>query len=102
MPGRRVVILCDTNGGTMPERIAEVVPAVKRELTCAVGIHTPQRLRPRRGQLARRRAAGATQVQGTMNGIGERCGNVDLVSVDCQPRAQVRLRRARSPTACRD
>jgi 2-isopropylmalate synthase len=79
--GASVTILCDTNGGTMPERIAEVVQAVKRELSCEVGIHCHNDCELAVANSLAAVSAGATQVQGTMNGIGERCGNVDLVSV---------------------
>jgi 2-isopropylmalate synthase len=79
--GASVVILCDTNGGTMPERIAEVVQGVKRELNCEVGIHCHNDCELAVANTLAAVRSGATQVQGTMNGIGERCGNVDLVSV---------------------
>ncbi len=79
--GASVVILCDTNGGTMPERIAEVVAEVKRSISCEVGIHTHNDCELAVANTLAAVRAGATQVQGTMNGIGERCGNVDLVSV---------------------
>jgi 2-isopropylmalate synthase len=79
--GATTVILCDTNGGTMPERIAEVVQHVRSELACAVGIHCHNDCELAVANSLAAVRAGATQVQGTMNGIGERCGNVDLVSV---------------------
>jgi 2-isopropylmalate synthase len=79
--GASVVILCDTNGGTMPERVAEVVQAVRRELSCAIGIHTHNDCELAVANSLAAVRSGASQVQGTMNGIGERCGNVDLVSV---------------------
>jgi 2-isopropylmalate synthase len=79
--GATVTILCDTNGGTMPERVAEVVQAVKRELSCEVGIHCHNDCELAVANSLSAVRVGATQVQGTMNGIGERCGNVDLVSV---------------------
>lgn len=79
--GASVVILCDTNGGTMPERIAEVVAEVKRAVSCEVGIHCHNDCELAVANSLAAVRAGATQVQGTMNGIGERCGNVDLVSV---------------------
>src|SRR6185437_7301867 len=79
--GASVVILCDTNGGTMPERIAEVVTAVKRGASCELGIHCHNDCELAVANSLAAVRAGATQVQGTMNGIGERCGNVDLVSV---------------------
>src|ERR1700722_4381232 len=79
--GASVVILCDTNGGTMPERIAEVVQLVRGELSCAIGIHCHNDCELAVANTLAAVRAGATQVQGTINGIGERCGNVDLVSV---------------------
>ncbi len=79
--GASVVILCDTNGGTMPERIAEVVAEVKQTVSCEVGIHCHNDCELAVANTLAAVRAGASQVQGTMNGIGERCGNVDLVSV---------------------
>jgi 2-isopropylmalate synthase len=79
--GATVLILCDTNGGTMPERIAEVVQQVRGQLHCAIGIHCHNDCELAVANTLAAVRAGATQVQGTMNGIGERCGNVDLVSV---------------------
>ena len=79
--GASVVIPCDTNGGTMPERIAEVIAAVKREVSCEVGIHCHNDCELAVANTLAAVRAGASQVQGTMNGIGERCGNVDLISV---------------------
>lgn len=78
--GASVVILCDTNGGTMPERVSEVIQTVKRELTCEIGIHCHNDCELAVANTLAAVRAGATQVQGTMNGIGERCGNVDLVT----------------------
>jgi 2-isopropylmalate synthase len=79
--GASVVILCDTNGGTMPERISAVVAEVKKSVSCEVGIHCHNDCELAVANSLAAVTAGATQVQGTMNGIGERCGNVDLVSV---------------------
>jgi 2-isopropylmalate synthase len=79
--GASVVIPCDTNGGTMPERVAEVIAAVKREVNCEVGIHCHNDCELAVANTLAAVRAGASQVQGTMNGIGERCGNVDLISV---------------------
>jgi 2-isopropylmalate synthase len=76
------VVLCDTNGGSLPSRVAEVVRAVRERLPgTGLGIHTHND-----GELAVANAlaaveAGCTQVQGTVNGYGERCGNANLVSV---------------------
>jgi 2-isopropylmalate synthase len=78
------LVLCDTNGGTLPERVAEVTKIAIDKLAdhnIRIGIHTHND-----GELAVANSlaavdAGATQVQGTINGIGERCGNADLISV---------------------
>jgi len=79
--GARWIVLCDTNGGSLPEQVADAVAEVRRSITVPIGIHTHND-----GDLAVSNTLaavmhGATQVQGTMNGIGERCGNVDLCSV---------------------
>jgi 2-isopropylmalate synthase len=78
--GAAWIVLCDTNGGAMPEEVAAAVARVVRELKIPIGIHTHND-----GDLAVANALaavrhGATQVQGTVNGLGERCGNVDLCS----------------------
>ena len=80
--GAERIILCDTNGGTLPHEITAAVKAVFERIPDAVlGIHVHND-----GGLAVANTlaaveAGCTQIQGTINGIGERCGNVDLVSV---------------------
>src|SRR5262249_7558938 len=79
--GARVVILCDTNGGTLPEEVAAAVTAVRPALPGGLGIprHHDSDVATANSLAAVR--CGATQVQGTVNGIGERCGNADLVSI---------------------
>jgi 2-isopropylmalate synthase len=79
--GAAVVILCDTNGGTLPEEIAAGVQQARRALQVALGIHCHNDCDVAVANSLAAVAQGATQVQGTVNGIGERCGNVDLVSV---------------------
>jgi 2-isopropylmalate synthase len=79
--GASWLVLCDTNGGALSEEIAEAVAVVVRTFSVPVGIHTHND-----GDLAVANTLaairqGATQVQGTINGVGERCGNVDLCSV---------------------
>jgi 2-isopropylmalate synthase len=79
--GAACLVLCDTNGGSLPGQVAEAVRLVSEELDCPIGIHTHND-----GELAVANTLaaverGATHVQGTINGIGERCGNVDLCSV---------------------
>lgn len=80
--GAERIILCDTNGGILPAQVAEAVQKLRAELPEArLGIHVHND-----GGLAVANTlsaveAGAIQVQGTINGVGERCGNVDLTSV---------------------
>lgn len=79
--GAGVIILCDTNGGTITSEVFKIVQEVKELLNVPVGIHAHND-----GDMAVANSlaavqAGATQIQGTMNGIGERCGNANLVSI---------------------
>jgi 2-isopropylmalate synthase len=75
------IVLCDTNGGSLPDDVARITQAVIKEIKMPVGIHCHND-----GELAVANtlaavAAGATQVQGTINGYGERCGNANLCSI---------------------
>lgn len=79
--GATVLILCDTNGGTLPDEIADIVESVRRQVRVELGIHCHNDCDVAVANTLAAVARGATQVQGTINGIGERCGNVDLVSV---------------------
>jgi len=82
--GARVVILCDTNGGTLPEEIAEITRQACEciePLSASVGIHCHNDCELAVANTLAAVDAGAQQVQGTINGVGERCGNVDLVSI---------------------
>jgi 2-isopropylmalate synthase len=79
--GASVVILCDTNGGTLPDAVADAVDAVRRQLRVELGIHCHNDCDVAVANTLAAVARGVTQVQGTINGLGERCGNVDLVSV---------------------
>jgi 2-isopropylmalate synthase len=79
--GASVLALCDTNGGSMPEQIAEAVAAVKKHCSAIIGIHTHNDtgLAVANAQAAIR--AGADHAQGTINGVGERSGNMDLITL---------------------
>lgn len=79
--GASLVVLCDTNGGTMPEEVAELTKAAQAALPVPVGIHTHNDCDLAVANSLAAVDAGAVQVQGTINGVGERCGNADLVSV---------------------
>jgi len=79
--GARWVVLCDTNGGTLPEEVARAVQEAQAAVGCSIGIHTHNDCELAVANSLAAIRAGATQVQGTINGIGERCGNADLISV---------------------
>jgi 2-isopropylmalate synthase len=79
--GAAAVILCDTNGGRLPDEIADAVDYVRRALRVTIGIHCHNDCDVAVANSLAAVAKGATQVQGTINGIGERCGNADLVSI---------------------
>jgi 2-isopropylmalate synthase len=78
--GADVLVLCDTNGGMLPSRLAEVVAEVVRT-GLRVGIHAHDDAACAVANSLAAVEAGATHVQGTANGYGERCGNADLFSV---------------------
>ena len=75
------LILCDTNGGRLPEEIAETTAAVAREMGGRLGIHCHNDTGLAVANTLAAVRAGCTQVQGTINGLGERCGNADLCAV---------------------
>jgi len=77
--GAAWLVLCDTNGGELPDVVGERVAEVRSRFAAAVGIHphNDAGLAVANGLAAVR--AGCEQVQGTINGYGERCGNLDLV-----------------------
>jgi 2-isopropylmalate synthase len=79
--GASVLILCDTNGGSLPEDIAAGVDQARRVVRVELGIHCHNDCDVAVANSLAAVARGATQVQGTINGIGERCGNADLVSI---------------------
>jgi 2-isopropylmalate synthase len=80
--GASRVILCDTNGGMMPHEVARAVREVRKEIPAIkLGIHVHNDGGLAVANTLRAIEEGVIQVQGTINGIGERCGNVDLTSV---------------------
>lgn len=80
--GARWVVLCDTNGGTMPDEIEAIVgEVVKRIPGTHVGIHAHNDTEQAVANSFAAVRAGARQIQGTLNGLGERCGNANLVSM---------------------
>jgi len=79
--GADVVVLCDTNGGSTPDRIYEIVRAVRRSFPGVLGIHTHNDSELAVANSLVAVQAGCVQVQGTINGYGERCGNANLISI---------------------
>ncbi|QJC51598.1 citramalate synthase [Paenibacillus albicereus] len=75
------LVMCDTNGGTMPAEISDIVSRIRSEIDAPLGIHTHNDCELAVANTLAAVAAGATQVQGTINGYGERCGNANLCSI---------------------
>jgi 2-isopropylmalate synthase len=87
--GADVLVLCDTNGGTLPEEIGRITAEVVAELKCPVGIHTHNDCGLGVANALAAVHAGACQVQGTINGYGERVGNCNLTTTI--PTLQVKM-----------
>jgi 2-isopropylmalate synthase len=104
--GVDLICLCDTNGGRLPHEIDAAVRAAGETVRCPLGIHCHNDSEVAVANSIAAVRAGATQVQGTINGLGERCGNANLVSVignlqlklgySCVPQARLKTLRATS------
>jgi 2-isopropylmalate synthase len=79
--GADVIVLCDTNGGTMPWEVSEIVAEMKHHITVQLGIHTHNDCEMGVANALAAVQHGAVHVQGTINGYGERCGNANLCSI---------------------
>jgi 2-isopropylmalate synthase len=80
--GARWVVLCDTNGGTLPHEVERIVGEVVKVIPGShVGIHAHNDTEQAVANSLAAVRAGARQIQGTLNGLGERCGNANLVSI---------------------
>ena len=80
--GARWVVLCDTNGGTLPHEVEKIVGEVCKKIPGDhVGIHAHNDTEQAVANTFAAVRAGARQIQGTLNGLGERCGNANLVSI---------------------
>lgn len=79
--GADAVVLCDTNGGTTPEEMRAIVRTVNNEITGSVGIHCHNDMGLAVANSVIAVEQGCDQVQGTINGYGERCGNANLVTI---------------------
>jgi 2-isopropylmalate synthase len=98
--GAHWLVLCDTNGGTLPKDLVEIIREVKRHVPTPLGIHVHNDAECAVANSLAAVLEGCEQVQGTINGFGERCGNANLVSVipalvlklklDCIPEPNLR------------
>ena len=79
--GADVLVLCDTNGGTLPHRVAEVIDVVRARFDGIIGIHAHNDSDVAVANTLVAVDHGVMHVQGTINGYGERCGNANLISV---------------------
>lgn len=79
--GADLVVLCETNGGRLPDEVAEITAAVIADLGCPVGIHTHNDGGVGVANALAAIKVGACQVQGTINGYGERVGNCNLTTI---------------------
>ena len=80
--GARWVVLCDTNGGTLPDEVEAIVSSVAQRFPPSrLGIHAHNDTGQAVANSLAAVRAGVRQIQGTLNGIGERCGNADLVTI---------------------
>jgi 2-isopropylmalate synthase len=87
--GADVLCLCDTNGGTFPDEVSAITKAVVSRFKVQVGIHCHNDCEMAAANSVAAVKAGASQVQGTINGIGERCGNANLCAII--PNLQLKL-----------
>jgi len=89
--GAQCLVLCDTNGGTLPDELTTIIDVVRQELgedtSLGIHVHNDSETAVASSLLAVRH--GITQVQGTINGFGERCGNANLTSII--PNLQIKM-----------
>lgn len=79
--GADIIVLCDTNGGSFPWEVEEIVGETVSQVKTPLGIHAHNDSDTAVSNTLSAVRAGVTHVQGTMNGLGERCGNADLCSI---------------------
>ena len=81
--GADIICLCDTNGGSLPSEISQFIKTISPKLKTQIGIHSHDDSGLGVANAIAAIQAGATHVQGTLNGYGERCGNANLSSILC-------------------
>lgn len=87
--GADVLVLCDTNGGTLTHEVQRIVAEVQSKVTAPIGVHTHNDCELAVANALAAVEAGAVHVQGTINGYGERCGNANLCSII--PNLQIKM-----------
>jgi 2-isopropylmalate synthase len=87
--GADCIVLCDTNGGTLPDDVGNIVDKLRKDIRIPLGIHAHNDSECAVANTVIAVERGATHVQGTINGLGERCGNANLCSVI--PNVQIKL-----------
>lgn len=102
--GADVIVLCDTNGGALPHEVKIAIDVIKKSISRPIGIHAHND-----GEVAVANTLvavqnGASHIQGTINGLGERCGNANLVSIipnlfikmNCKAKKEINLKQLTS------
>jgi len=79
--GAKTIVLCDTNGGTLTEEISKIIEEIRTKVETPLGIHTHNDLDLAVANTLTAMKRGCFHIQGTFNGYGERCGNVDLCTL---------------------
>lgn len=79
--GADVIVLCDTNGGSLPSKVKSIIEDVKKSVSAPIGIHAHNDSDLAVANSLAAVESGAVHIQGTINGVGERCGNANLVSI---------------------
>ena len=79
--GAHCIVLCDTNGGTLPMEAVEILDRVQKEVSLPIGVHFHNDSGTAVASSIMSVQSGAVQIQGTFNGYGERCGNANLTSI---------------------
>ena len=85
------IVLCDTNGGTLPFEVSDIIREIQKHITTPLGIHTHNDAECAVANSLHAVDLGIVQVQGTINGFGERCGNANLCSII--PSLKIKMKR---------
>jgi len=89
--GAKFLVLCDTNGGTLPQEIFRIITEIKPKLKTELGIHCHNDSGMAVANTLCAVEAGCSMVQGTINGYGERCGNADLIPIIANLKLKLKL-----------